>query len=828
MDVRPLSQADRAVFSPRGTAPPRRARLKRWGFRLAAIFVVPLLLLGVLELALRLAGYGYPTSFFVAKTLNGQRVLCENAQFGWRFFPRTMARTPRPVVLPARKPPETRRIFVLGESAAFGDPSPAFGLPRVLEALLRHRHPNTRYEVVNVAMTAINSNVILPIAEDCAEQDGDVWVLYIGNNEVVGPYGGGTVFGAQVPPLPLIRASIALKATKTGQMLDDLLQWATRAQPRPDATVSMELFLDQPLRQDDPRMERVYAHFARNLADIIRAGARSGAKVVVSTIAVNLKDCAPFGSRHRPTLGTGEAAAWEEFYQAGVRAQATNNLTAALAAFQQAARIDGSHAELRYRTAQVLWQTGQFAAARDKFAHARDWDTLRFRADRRINEIIRQTAANRLAEGIALVDGEAILARHSPQQTPGAELLYEHVHLNFSGNYRLARALAEQIDALLPATTAPGPTAEWASEAECARQLGLNDWERYETLNLLCRRLANPPFTRQFNHAAQYEQLKQETAHCRAALTPAALSNALHQARQAVAQHPEDWVLRQNLARLLARGADHAGAAAEWEKVIAAVPHYPEARCEFGWLLVQAGRPAEAAAQLAEALRLRPHFPEALRALGRALSAQNRWAEAVRHFEQALRWKPQDPDALADLGKALNQLGRGEEAKARLAEALRLDPGHLEAGLSLGQTLNQSGDLSEALRRYSEQLRANPQDAVAHCHLGRVHRKLGHHAEAESHFAKAVLLRPDFAEAHCELGFELALKGDAAAAISHFTAAIQLKPDLAIAHLNLGVALAKQRQYAEAIKRFEEVLRLEPGHADARAYLEAARRAQGK
>ncbi len=46
----------------------------------------------------------------------------------------------------------------------------------------------------------------------------DIWVIYMGNNEVVGPFGAGTVFGRQVPPLPLIRASLALKTTRIGQL----------------------------------------------------------------------------------------------------------------------------------------------------------------------------------------------------------------------------------------------------------------------------------------------------------------------------------------------------------------------------------------------------------------------------------------------------------------------------------------------------------------------------------------------------------------------------------------------------------------------------------
>src|SRR3954471_17195333 len=107
-------------------------------------------------------------------------MLTEKAQFVWRFFPKQIARTPQPVIFSARKEPGTTRIFVFGESAAMGDPAPAFGLPRMLQSMLETNFPGQRFEVINVAMTAINSHVVREIAKDCAPLEGDVWVIYMG------------------------------------------------------------------------------------------------------------------------------------------------------------------------------------------------------------------------------------------------------------------------------------------------------------------------------------------------------------------------------------------------------------------------------------------------------------------------------------------------------------------------------------------------------------------------------------------------------------------------------------------------------------------------
>ena len=180
---------------------------KVWLFRFLALSLPLIFLLFGIELVLRLVGYGYPTTFFVPQEINGVRFLVDNPHFAERFFPKSMARTPSPVRMTAVKSPGTIRIFIFGESAALGDPEPAFGFGRYLEVLLQMRFPTNRFEVIVAAITAINSHALLPMAEECAKYEGDLWILYIGNNEVVGPFGAGTVsdreprrFGSFAPP----------------------------------------------------------------------------------------------------------------------------------------------------------------------------------------------------------------------------------------------------------------------------------------------------------------------------------------------------------------------------------------------------------------------------------------------------------------------------------------------------------------------------------------------------------------------------------------------------------------------------------------------------
>ena len=155
---------------------------------------VPLLALAAAEAACRALGIGYPTGFLLRAAVRDREALVDNPFYGYRFFPPRLARNPAPILTRPEKPPGTLRIVVLGESAAQGDPLMEFGLPRVLNYLLQDAAASGRVEVVNAAMTAINSSIVVDIARAMRACRPDLYVLYIGNNEVIGPYGPGTVF----------------------------------------------------------------------------------------------------------------------------------------------------------------------------------------------------------------------------------------------------------------------------------------------------------------------------------------------------------------------------------------------------------------------------------------------------------------------------------------------------------------------------------------------------------------------------------------------------------------------------------------------------------
>src|SRR5579862_702079 len=141
-------------FLPEEPTPPIPRR-RLWLFRFCTAIIIPLVILGGLELGLRWFGYGYPASFFLRYNIDGQGYYVPNDEFGCRFFPPAIAREPTPQRMAVKKSPDTYRIFVFGESAAMGDPDPSYGMGRYLQVLLQERYPEIHFEVICVAMTAI-------------------------------------------------------------------------------------------------------------------------------------------------------------------------------------------------------------------------------------------------------------------------------------------------------------------------------------------------------------------------------------------------------------------------------------------------------------------------------------------------------------------------------------------------------------------------------------------------------------------------------------------------------------------------------------------------
>jgi tetratricopeptide (TPR) repeat protein len=728
-----------------------------------------------LEVFLRVLGYGYSTSLFKPMRIGGEDYLVENDAFSFRFFPPELARTPGPVRMKPSKPEGTLRIFILGESAAMGDPEPGYGAARYLQVLLRERYPEASFEVINLAFTAINSHVIVPVARECAAHQGDIWIVYMGNNEMVGPFGPATVFGAKAPPLELVRLGLALQKTHIGQALAALGR-RLKGKSAAASWGGMQMFLGNQVPPNSPRREAAYRSFRKNLDDILRAGLSSGAKIILSTVAVNLKDCPPFASLSRTNLPAGDLARLERLLRDGAALEAQARFAEAARCYEQAASLDPLSAQAQYRWGVCLLATSNAAAAGAHFQAACDLDALSFRADSHLNQIITNAAlrwerrlpagggaagtndsGREAAPGVILFDAAKWVGQAVPEGIPGQEAFYEHVHFNFDGNYRLGLGWAEQVARLLPAAVTRSAAPAWASQEVCERRLGLTDWNRVIVAEGMIRRMKQAPLSAQSNNDRRVAALQSRVSECRTRMDAVAVAQAREGYLKAIGRVPEDYCLRENFASFLVATGDPAGAAAQWQKVHEMIPQDYLAAYRLGELLAMQGKLAEAEAPLREAAARRPFISDPWFELAQVHTAQGKLEQALPEFARARQLRPADPDYAYQWGRTLALLNRRREAIEQFRQAVELNPGSWQA-----------------------------RDA---------------------------------------LGGQLGLEGNIAAAKAEFEQVTRLRPDYGRAHLNLGVALLKEGQARAAELEFQEALRLEPTNAVAADYLRQAKAA---
>ena len=752
---RPESTSGRAALRSssggQGTANPLSPG-RRWLYRVVALVVVPLLLLGLLEAGLRLAGYGFDPALFKQITIGGVPFYVNNESFSLRFFPPQLARGLGPIRLPVHKDPGTYRIFILGESAAVGDPEPAYGAGRYLEALLGARYPGTHFEIINTGITAIDSHVILPIARECARHQGDLWIIYMGNNEMVGPFGAATVFGAKAPPLAVVRLSLAIQQTCLGQLLVNLgrqLKGETAAAP---SWGGMEMFVGNQMPANDPRKDIVCHNFSRNLHDILEAGLQSGAKILLNTVAVNLKDCSPFCSLVNSNLPAAERVQFDRDFANAVQAQDQGDFGGAAGAFGLAARLDPQVAEMQFRWGESAWELQNYAAAREHLQLACDDDALPFRADSRLNAIIAAAGRELASDRLVVFDAATALASNVPSGILGDETFYEHVHFNFNGNYRLGRAWAEQVSGLLPPEiTRAAATNDWASETACNLRLGLSDWNRLFIYQEMIDRLEKPPLSGQLVNNARLEKLEALVKKLKSQMNTASAAVADANFKTALQAAPEDCYLRGNYAVFLQVTGNLPGATEQWRQINDLLPQDFLAYFELGRMLDLQEKWAVAEEPLRRAVELRPTLTDGWIELGNDLFCQGKFDAALASYNSALGQRPQDAQTVFRSGKVLAKLNRHAEAAEKYRAAIKLNPDAWESHYELGLELDAAGQTDAACNELGEAARLDSGSARTHLNYGVLLAKQGRLDAARHEFEESLRIEPAYAKAQAYL-----------------------------------------------------------------------------
>lgn len=763
----------------------RAASLYALGAKLLLAILMPLALLAATDGILRWANFGRNLDLFIPYGPPG--TYRTNPYFTALFFPPSFGLKVENFQIVRRKPPGTFRVFVLGGSAADGVPVPGFGLAAQIRAQLSGRIPGKKVEVYNLAVTALDSAGVRRILREALPFHPDLFVIYMGNNEVVGPYGPGSAVNNHLFSAPVVQLSVALRATRLGQAIEAL---ASRLEPSTRAKLEwrgLEMFSGHTIAATDPRMRRVYDNFRSNLNHMLAAANRAHVKVALCTMAVNIKDCSPFASLHRPGFRGQIRRGWQDATHRAALALAGDDAAAAEAPLQRALQLDPDYAATHYSLGRVYDALGRPAAAAREYREALQLDGLRFRADAEINRIIREQARR---HGVMLVDVAKALGTE-PSATgavAGSSLFLEHVHFTWRGNCRLGALVAAHVLRAVHSAFAP------RSEPAVAAAIGYTEYGRLELLTLTEQVTKRPPFTSQPTYAEDRARRLQEIRDTNKRLSaPGMLRQCARRIREATERLPGVAFTYFHLASIDLWLREPEAALRANDEVLKLEPPSPENQVQRAYILYALGRSDEAVSALRRSITAYPYYYESYSVLAHVWEELGRTATGVAYFRSALKslpstriihellgqllleakdkkgaerqWRaavaltPDSENALVPLTKLLFSEDRNDQAFALLQRAFRYNPRNFTVDSLLAQFAEQRGDTREQAEALDALTKSGPVAPQVYLKAGRLLASLGRRQEAE-----LLLLR---ARTHARRGGAAQVADRATAALQH-------------------------------------------------------------
>lgn len=186
--------------------------------------------------------------------------------------------------------------------------------------------------------------------------------------------------------------------------------------------------------QYEARLER----FRHHLTAVCRFARRQRIPTVLTVPACNLVGLAPNQSSFTPEVSIQDRERFFELFAKAKEAHNERNSEAAVSCLRAALEIDDRFAEAHFLLAETLLAQGRRDEAVRHYYLAVDYDGYPLRASRRIQQIVRDVAAE---TGAILIEGHDVLAACSSRGLLDDEVFFDLVHPRARGYLALSGAV---------------------------------------------------------------------------------------------------------------------------------------------------------------------------------------------------------------------------------------------------------------------------------------------------------------------------------------------------------------------------------------------------
>ncbi|MFQ5603110.1 MAG: tetratricopeptide repeat protein [bacterium] len=639
---------------------PQLSKSKQRLFKLIMV-LLPLVFLLLLELGLRAFHYGPNLDIFVTFE-NDPRYLITNLNVGKRYFfiKQVLPATSYDAFL-KHKPENGYRIFVLGGSSAAGYPYLHNGaFSRMLKTRLEDFFPERYFEVINLAMPAVNSYTLLDFADELVAYQPDAFLIYAGHNEFYGALGVGST-EALGQFRSVVNLYLKLQHFKTFYLLRSFIGWLKTHLPagqgpplHKDATLMERMVGRSQIEFGSTEYKKARAIFKANLKKIFEIAQKHHIETVVSDLVSNMHDQPPFESIYKEGP---QRLQWDKLFQAGKKKQAQGQWSQALAFYQQAVELDDGVAILHYEMARCLEAAGELEQAKKRYYRAKDLDALRFRASEDFNDAIHEIAA---AMNVPVIPMKALFESHSPNGFIGRNLMLDHLHPNLEGFFGMAKAFSRMMEEN-GFIAASWDSSKARSDAEYWQNIDVTPLDQ-EVANLKIQLLlAGWPFQEKFEPDKILNK---------------APENKVQEIALSIIQDKKAWdVAHVELAEFYTRNGDLEKAAQEYKALVKGTPYNVSPYLRLGLNYLEQRKYPEALTIFQRSLKIE-ESSIAYKWIGSIYVNKRKPATGIPYLQKALEINRRDPEAIYNLSVAFAMHGDFEQAKSYCQELLQSNPDH--------------------------------------------------------------------------------------------------------------------------------------------------------